>query len=165
LLTQQSNYQKLNHLPTNNNDSLFQEASQLNTEQICFSHTIDPILMGIRTTGALGSGSDIKQAYIIFEKNVVMPLRDMVADIFNELLFIAKIDADFTINNYQIINEAIVELEGDTSKTNDALNTLSPLVATKVLNTMTQNEIRALASLPPVPDGDIVPTNPQTPIL
>jgi hypothetical protein len=145
---------KIESLPTNGNDKLFQEASQLNTEQICFSHTIDPILMGIRTTGSLGNGSDIKQAYVIFEKNVVMPLRDMVADIFNELLFIAKIDADFKINNYQIINEAIVELEGDTSKTNDALNSLSPLVATKVLETMTENEIRALASLPPVPGGD-----------
>jgi hypothetical protein len=157
---------KIESLPTNGNDSLFQEASQLNTEQICFSHTIDPILMGIRTTGSLGNGSDIKQAYIIFEKNVVMPLRDMVADIFNELLFIAKIDADFTINNYQIINEAIVELEGDTSKTNDALNTLSPLVATKVLETMTENEIRALASLPPVPGGDKSKTQiAQTPIL
>jgi hypothetical protein len=157
---------KIESLPTNGNDSLFQEASQLNTEQICFSHTIDPILMGIRTTGSLGNGSDIKQAYIIFEKNVVMPLRDMVADIFNELLFIAKIDADFTINNYQIINEAIVELEGDTSKINDALNTLSPLVATKVLETMTENEIRALASLPPVPGGDKSKTQiAQTPII
>ena len=157
---------KIESLPTNGNDSLFQEASQLNTEQICFSHTIDPILMGIRTTGSLGNGSDIKQAYIIFEKNVVMPLREMVADIFNELLFIAKIDADFTINNYQIINEAIVELEGDTSKTNDALNTLSPLVATKVLETMTENEIRALASLPPVPGGDKSKTQiAQTPII
>jgi len=157
---------KIESLPTNGNDSLFQEASQLNTEQICFSHTIDPILMGIRTTGSLGNGSDIKQAYIIFEKNVVMPLRDMVADIFNELLFIAKIDADFTINNYQIINEAIVELEGDTSKTNDALNSLSPLVATKVLETMTENEIRALASLPPVQGGDKSKSQiAQTPIL
>jgi hypothetical protein len=143
---------KIEALPTNGNDGLFQEASQLNTEQICFSHTIDPILMGIRTTGSLGNGSDIKQAYIIFEKNVVMPLRDQVADIFNELLFIAKIDADFTINNYQIINEAIVELEGDTSKTNDALNTLNPAVAAKILENMSKNEIRALASLPPLND-------------
>ena len=157
---------KIESLPVNGNDGLFQEASQLNTEQICFSHTIDPILMGIRTTGSLGNGSDIKQAYIIFEKNVVMPLREMVSDIFNELLFIAKIDADFTINNYQIINEAIVELEGDTSKTNDALNSLSPLVATKVLETMTENEIRALASLPPVPGGDKSKSQiAQTPIL
>ena len=143
---------KMESLPTNGNDKLFQEASQLNTEQICFSHTIDPILMGIRTTGSLGNGSDIKQAYIIFEKNVVMPLRDQVADIFNELLFIAKIDADFTINNYQIINEAIVELEGDPSKTNDALNTLNPAIAAKVLENMSKNEIRALASLPPLND-------------
>jgi hypothetical protein len=149
---------KIESLPTNGNDKLFQEASQLNTEQICFSHTIDPILMGIRTTGSLGNGSDIKQAYIIFEKNVVMPLRDMVTDIFNELLFIAKIDADFTINNYQIINEAIVELEGDTSKINDALNLLDPLIAAKVLENMSKNEIRALASLPPLNDT-------QTPII
>jgi hypothetical protein len=149
---------KIESLPTNGNDSLFQEASQLNTEQICFSHTIDPILMGIRTTGSLGNGSDIKQAYVIFEKNVVMPLRDQVADIFNELLFIAKIDADFTINNYQIINEAIVELEGDPSKTNDALNTLNPAIAAKVLENMSKNEIRALASLPPI-------TDPQTPTI
>ena len=149
---------KIESLPTNGNDKLFQEASQLNTEQICFSHTIDPILMGIRTTGSLGSGSDIKQAYVIFEKNVIMPLREIITDIFNELLFIAKIDADFTINNYQIINEAIVELEEDSSATNDALNSLSPLVATKVLETMTVNEIRSLAALSPVEGGDEIKT-------
>jgi hypothetical protein len=146
---------KIESLPTNGNDSLFQEASQLNTEQICFAHTIDPILMGVRTTGSLGGGADIKQAYVIFEKNVVMELRMQITTIFNELLTIAKIPADFTINNFQIINETIVELEGESSKTNDALNTLSPLVATKVLETMTINEIRALASLPPVDGGDV----------
>ena len=146
---------KIESLPTNANDKLFHEASALNTEQICFSHTIDPILMGIRTTGSLGNGSDIKQAYVIFEKNVVMELRQQVTTIFNEILTIARIPADFTINNFQIINETIVELEGESSKTNDALNTLSPLVATKVLETMTINEIRALASLGPVPGGDV----------
>jgi hypothetical protein len=146
---------KIESLPTNANDKLFHEASALNTEQICFSHTIDPILMGIRTTGSLGNGSDIKQAYVIFEKNVVMELRQQVVTIFQEILTIAKIPAEFTINNFQIINETIVELEGDSSKTNDALNTLSPLVATKVLETMTINEIRALASLPPVEGGDV----------
>ena len=154
---------KIESLPTNGNDKLFQEASQLNTEQICFSHTIDPILMGIRTTGSLGSGSDIKQAYIIFEKNVIMPLREIITDIFNELLFIAKIDADFTINNYQIINEAIVELEESSSKVNDALNTLDPLIAAKVLEIMSENEIRSLAGLPPVEGGDQVKS--KTPII
>ena len=158
---------KIESLPTNSNDKLFQEASGLNTEQICFAHTIDPILMGVRTTGSLGSGSDIKQAYVIFEKNVVKPLRECVQDIFNELLHIAKVEGELKINNFQIINETIVEVEESASKTSDALNTMSPLVATKVLNSMTPNEIRALASLPPVEGGDVVPIptseTPETP--
>lgn len=149
---------KIESLPTNSNDKLFQEASSLNTEQICFAHTIDPILMGVRTQGALGSGSDIKQAYVVFEKNVVMPLRKQVEEIVNELMAIAKIPGTYSINNFQIINETIIELEGDTSKTSDALNSLSPLVATKVLEKMTPNEIRALASLPPIEGGDVIPT-------
>ena len=154
---------KIESLPTNGNDKLFHEASALNTEQICFAHTIDPILMGVRTTGSLGGGADIKQAYVIFEKNVVMPLRYQVEEIVNELLEIAKIPGEYTINNFQIINETIVEIEGDASKTADAINSLSPLVATKVLNAMTPNEVRALASLPPIEGGDVMPT--ETPTL
>ena len=154
---------KIEALPVNNNDKLFHEASALNTEQICFSHTIDPILMGVRTTGSLGGGADIKQAYVVFEKNVVMPLRDQVEEIVNELLQLAKIPGKYMINNFQIINETIVEIEGDASKTADAINSLSPLVATKVLNAMTPNEVRALASLPPIEGGDIIPTETPAP--
>lgn len=153
---------KIESIPTNQNDKLFQEASGLNTEQICFAHTIDPILLGVRTAGSLGNGSDIKQAYIIFEKNVVIPLREQVTEIFQELLNICRLSATFSVKNFQIINETIVEVEGDASKTQDALNAMSPLVATKVLNTMTTNEVRALASLPPVEGGDVIPT--QTPV-
>jgi len=32
---------------------------------------------------------------------------------------------------------------------------MSPLVATKVLEQMTTNEVRALASLPPIEGGDV----------
>jgi hypothetical protein len=155
---------KIESIPTNSNDKMFQEASGLNTEQICFAHTIDPILMGVRTTGSLGNGADIKQAYIIFEKNVVIPLREMVEEVFTELLLICKQKAEFTIKNFQIINETIVEVEGDASKTQDALNAMSPLVATKVLNTMTTNEVRALASLAPIEGGDVVPSSTPTTI-
>ena len=76
---------------------------------------------------------------------------------------ICRLSAEFSIKNFQIINETIVEVEGDASKTQDALNAMSPLVATKVLNTMTTNEVRALASLPPVEGGDVIPA--QTPAL
>jgi capsid portal protein len=142
---------KIESIPTNSNDKLFQEASALNTEQICFAHTIDPILMGVRTTGSLGSGSDIKQAYVIFEKNVVMPLRDQVQDIFNEIMHIAKLGfADFTINNFQIINETIVERDEQMAHIIDSLNSLEPSIAQKVIEQMTPNELRALAGLQPI---------------
>lgn len=155
---------KIESIPTNQNDKLFQEASGLNTEQICFAHTIDPILLGVRTAGSLGNGSDIKQAYIIFEKNVVIPLREQIEEIFQELLNISRMSATFTIKNFQIINETIVEIEGSASQTQDALNAMSPLVATKVLATMTPNEVRALASLPPVEGGDVMPTQNEKPV-
>jgi hypothetical protein len=70
-------------------------------------------------------------------------------------LKIADVKADFTINNFQIVNETIVELDEDTNAVSDALNTMSPLLATKVLESMTINEIRAMASLPPVQGGDV----------
>jgi hypothetical protein len=98
----------------------------------------------------LGNGSDIKQAYIIFEKNVVIPLREMVTEIFQELLNISRLKADFTIKNFQIINDAIVERDEKTSYIIDSLNALEPSLAQKVIEQMTPNEIRALAGLPPL---------------
>jgi len=149
---------KIESIPTNQNDKLFQEASGLNTEQICFAHTIDPILMGVRTTGSLGGGADIKQAYVIFEKNVVIPLREMVEEVFTELLSICKLKAEFTIKNFQIINETIVERDEKTLKIVDSLNTLDPSIAQKVIEQMTPDELRSLAGLLPLEK-----TTPQTP--
>jgi len=144
------------NVPTNSNDELFRGVSELNTEQICFAHTIDPILLGVRTSGALGSGSDIKQAYVIFEKNTIIPLRETITDVVNGLLRAVGINAHVEITNYQIVNETITAVDEQGSEVTNALNAMSPLVATKVLESMTINEIRAMAALAPVPDGDVV---------
>lgn len=150
------------NVPTNSNDELFKGVSELNTEQICFAHTIDPILLGVRTSGALGSGSDIKQAYVIFEKNTIIPLRETITDIINGLLKAVGINAHIEITNYQIVNETITAVEDEGSQVTNALNAMSPLVATKVLEAMTINEIRAMAALAPVADGDVVQSQVST---
>jgi hypothetical protein len=152
---------KIEAIPTNSNADLFKESSDLNTEQICFSHTIDPILLGVRTTGSLGNGSDIKQAYVIFEKNVIIPLREMVTEIVDQLVKIAGIKTNVTITNYQIINETISAVDDEGDSTMEALNSMSPLVATKVLEMMTINEVRSLAGLPAVEGGDVTNTQAQ----
>ena len=139
-------------MPTNPNEGLFREASELVTEQICFAHTIDPILLGVRTTGSLGNGSDIKQAYVIFEKNVIIPLRERMEDIVNSLFKLSGLEAKIEIRNYQIIEEVITEVEENETVT--ALNGLSDDIKAKVMDNMTENEIRALAGLSPLKEGD-----------
>jgi hypothetical protein len=44
----------------------------------------------------------------------------------------------------------------------EAINSLSPLVANKVLESMTPNEVRALAALPPKADGEALPEDAAT---
>jgi hypothetical protein len=96
-------------IPTNNNDKIFDSTLQRVDANICRAHSIDPLLMGIRVSGSLGNGNELGQSYVIFEKNVVMPLREMMEEIADELLFIAGINSTIKINNYQIIGEQIVD--------------------------------------------------------
>ena len=58
--------------------------------------------------------------------------------------------ATFTIKNFQIINDTIVERDEEALKVIDSLNSLEPSIAQKVIEQMTPNELRALASLPPI---------------
>lgn len=147
---------KFETITTNNNDNLFQNTTESIDSKICQAHVIDPILMGIRVSGKLGSGSDIKQAYIIFEKNTIMPLRNELENVINQLLSLSNLSTKVAISDFQIINETIIETDDEVAGgTIDALNSMSPLVATKVLETLTPNEIRALAGLLPVEGGDL----------
>jgi hypothetical protein len=144
-------------IPTNQNDKLFLETDEQINLKICQAHTIDPMLMGVRVSGKLGGGSDIKQSYIIWEKNTVMPLRNDIEYVVNDMLNTIGLDGTFKINDYQIINETIIEsVDSSANKTSEALNGMSPLVANKVLESLTPNEIRALAGLKPLKGGDEV---------
>lgn len=136
---------KIDTIPVSQLDNAFQNTTESIDSKICQAHTIDPILMGIRVSGKLGSGSDIKQAYTIYEKNVVMPLRREVENVINTLLNIARVKGKIVINDYQIINEAIVE--GSNNEMIKSLNSMNPLVASKVLDAMSEDEVRALVGL------------------
>jgi hypothetical protein len=139
-------------IPTNNLDNVFQVTTESIDSKICQAHTIDPILMGIRVSGKLGSGSDIKQAYVIFEKNTIIPMRQIIEDIVNEILAIAKVKAELVINNYQIVNEAIVEIDEKISNISNIINSVNPALATKIIEAMTTDELRDLIGLKPSTD-------------
>lgn len=95
-------------LPTNNNDKLFVETTANLQNDICQAHQIDPLIMGIRVSGKLGSGNELVQQYSIFEKNVVIPLRKRMERILNELLYIGGVQSNLKIKDFQIVNGEIV---------------------------------------------------------
>ena len=65
--------------------------------------------MGVKTAGQLGSTTEIQDSYVIFEKNAVMPERETIQDVLNELIGIAGVTDTVTINNYQIVEREIVD--------------------------------------------------------
>jgi hypothetical protein len=100
---------KIESIPTNNNDQLFIQTDGRIDEKICQAHEIDPLIMGIRVSGKLGSGMELQQSYQTFEKNVIIPLREELEWIFNDLLEISGAKSQFVCVEYRIIGENIVD--------------------------------------------------------
>ena len=98
---------KVETIPTNQNDKLFESTDKRIDEQICRAHTIAPIIIGIQTPGKLGSGQELTETYTIFEKNFVMPTRNTIQEIVEELFAIGGIPVNCVINNFQIIDNEI----------------------------------------------------------
>jgi hypothetical protein len=113
--------------------------------------------MGIKVAGSLGNAQELEMSYGIWEKNVVFPLRDIMEKLGQTLCQITDTKGKFQINGYQIIGDVIVE--GDNSQVNqtaEILSAMSPLLANKILESLTLNEVRAMANLPRVDGGDTV---------
>ena len=97
------------NIPTNDNSKIFDSTSKELKENISIAHKINPAIMGIKTGGQLGATTEIQDSYTIFEKNVVIPDRDIIQEVLNELIHIAGIHDSITINNYQIVEGQIVD--------------------------------------------------------
>jgi hypothetical protein len=149
---------------SNNNDKLFESTAKEIKDNICFAHKINPSIMGIKVQGSLGNAQELEMSYAIYEKNVILPEREENEDIWSELMQIAEVEAKLNLKGFKIIGDNIVDgEESKVNKTGELLNAMSPLLANKVLENLTINEIRKIAGLPNVADGDKLasPTPPQ----
>lgn len=99
---------EIHKVEVNGANGVFTDTAKEIKEQICIAHNINPAIMGIKTAGQLGATTEIQDSYRIFEKNKVLPERDEVQHILNELIHITGIKNSITLNNFQIIQEAIV---------------------------------------------------------
>ena len=160
----------------------FTNVNNLIQQEIFACHQVtSPSLFGIKTEGQLGGSTEIRDAYTIFSNTYVNERQQAIEEVFNILFDYVGIVGDYelipveplgfsfgeTVMSQNLTKDEIREIMGkeplDASiKTqaqviSDNINALSPLVANKVLESMTPDEIRSLAGLIPAVGGAVVP--------
>lgn len=148
---------------------------QINNE-IYTGHAFPKVLLGVGDVTGLSFGeqSQLRMATESFTSRYVTPMQNTYIDLFNWILgvncleFIPLDEIGLEVPEWVqrermtnaevramyglevVREEQEEEVDGGLAS---ALGTISPLVATKVLETMTTNEIRGIIGLPPAPNG------------
>ena len=141
----------------NDLDKRYIESNKEIVKKIMMAHAvISAELFGLVSDSLFGSKEQLEISYKLFQENYVKKRQTVVAD---SLTWCFK-----RLNGFAgkiIFNDYVLNLEKNVSTDNavsNAINGMSPLVANKLLNVLTTNEIRALARLQPIDGGDVVPT-------
>lgn len=151
-------------------------------QEIFVGHKIvSPMLFGVRVEGQLGGRNEMVDAFNLFQNTYISPRQKTQENIYNIFapvkgkLKIKPIEplmptfSEQTLSMIltkdemrEIIGREPLEVKANVnSNVTDGLNSLSPLVATKVLNNLTKNEVRAIIGKDPVEGGDTIA--PETP--
>jgi DNA-binding MarR family transcriptional regulator len=161
----------------------FSRVDELIQTNIFSGHQItSPDLFGIAVPGQLGNRQQMRDSYEIFNNTYVRYKQMQLEGVFNMLAQYAgiteelkivptdPIGIEFTENvliqnmSKDEIREMLnlppleVDASNEAQRVTDGIAALSPLVANKVLESMTKNEIRALVALKPTIDGDVIPS-------
>lgn len=124
-------------------DKLFIDMDKAIETTIGTAHSItNPALMGVATPGSLGQINDVTASYELFYNTYVVPAQRQVEDAINYIYSFNDINADLKLKKVGIFQTSSSE-----NNVLSSLNSLSPLVATKVLEAMSAEEIRDLVGL------------------
>jgi hypothetical protein len=148
---------EISQMSGNDLDKRYIESNKEILRKIMIAHgVISPALFGVLSESMFGSKEEMEVAYILFQDNYVKARQNTIEESLNwawEKL--NGVALGLTFNEYNLVLEQNVE---ETNAVSSALNKMSPLVANKVLTALTVNEIRALAKLQPIENGDTIPT-------
>jgi hypothetical protein len=99
---------RLDLVPMSDADKQWQELSVQSRENILAAHRVtSPLLFGIRDAGGLGSNADeMKQAYRIFNRNIIEPYQKIITDSLEEIFKGMGIVADLYIESNDIFADA-----------------------------------------------------------
>ena len=147
-------------IPLNDAPAHYEYLSKECFEKLVVGHRVtSPMLLGIRDNGGgFNNNSDeIETSALMFLNLVVKPYQQEIVDALDAVLAVNNINLNLRFARLQPLDsgQAVVSDNDIVS----AINSLSPLVANKVLESLTANEIRDLVGLPPETGGSNL--NPQ----
>ena len=133
----------------------YQYLSDESTFKILRSHNVTtPLLFGVSVaTGFSSNADEMKTGALLFENMVIKPKQQMIVEMINKILSFNGISLKLSFKTLQPLDNSGELLAGDSKRVIDGINSLSPLVANKVLESMTPNEVRALVGLAPEQAG------------
>jgi len=171
-------------LSGNDLDKRYIELKKDVRQEIFVGHKVcSPILFGVKTEGQLGGRTEIAEAYELFQNTYVSKRQRILAKVFNKFyklkgisgkLYLEQTTAigfgipdsliaqampiDFVKEKLGITTAKKENENADAKTVINAINSLSPLVANKVLESMSTEEIRGLVGL----IGGLVKTTTKT---
>jgi hypothetical protein len=170
---------EVNDLSATDLDKHMIELNKTCQQEIFSGHLVtSPMLFGIKTEGQLGGNTELKTSYDIFINTYAKPKANAFDKELGYLLSYSMWPGTYELRQTDpigwqvpdsLLEKAITaddvreklglpipEKIEDTqaTKTLNAINGMSPLVANKVLEQLTPNEVRGLAALPPIAGGD-----------
>lgn len=145
------------NLNGNDLDKRYNILEQSCHQKIMSAHSVTtPALFGLKTSGQLGNVQELENGFQIYIKTSLKADQKFIDASFNYLI---QTVCEYVAEIISLAPKSLFapeEVDETSSQTLESLNSLSALVANKVLEEMTQNEIRALIGLEPTEGGDII---------
>lgn len=178
----------IDDLSGSENDKMFEVLNKTVEQHIITGHeVVSPMLFGIKTEGQLGGNNELRTAYQIFINTYGKPKQDKLEKVVNYFGLLMGKGEDYSIVQLDpvgiVVSDEMIKENLQPDEVRDlaglpkierpestqgaqilaALSAVSPLVATKILDSLTQDEIRSFVNLKPasVPtdvNGNPIPT-------
>ena len=139
----------------NNLDQRYLLTQESIIDDIMVGHSvISPTLFSIKTAGQLGGSQELETAYQLFMNNYALERQKIITD--------ALEYAHYTLNSFVgdiFFQNKPLNLSGKTEEVSDVakkISVLEPNLQNVILQKLTVNELRSIAGLNPVPNGDVI---------
>lgn len=139
----------------NNLDQRYLLTQESIIDDIMVGHSvISPTLFSIKTAGQLGGSQELETAYQLFMNNYALERQKIITD--------ALEYAHYTLNSFVgeiFFQNKPLNLSGKTEEVSEVakkISVLEPNLQNVILQKLTVNELRSIAGLNPVPNGDVI---------